>query len=181
MAQNDATPLTLDRDEVDSALLKVHNADTTPTQGSSQMVTSGGVEAITSDHETRISSLEAVTVPVGSAIVFQISKGTEFNSSGNMTGWSTFGDSNVASVSGGTITINGQGKFLVDFETNVIIYNDNKVSYRKNGSEEYFSQSDIGFKLEGINGDTFEAYIPSVSFLFVEVLHLSITITKISD
>jgi hypothetical protein len=135
-------PLSITGAEIDSALGKVHSADTTPTNGSTDMVTSGGVytainnlslanlagsalvtesEGIAgNDNDTTIPTSAAVkdyvdtSTPTVSVASFTKASGSK-GSTGLITGYSESDADGIASESSGTITITGAGTYLVNF------------------------------------------------------------------
>ena len=126
--------LSLTGAQIDAALNKVHNADTSPVNGSANMVTSDGVHDAVNDIQfanfnsnlvsTDLSSgNNNTTIPTTQAVANLISSGssntvhicTASSQSGSgtwyKTGWNTYGSSAVTTNSEG-LTISGAGVWL---------------------------------------------------------------------
>lgn len=84
-------PLSLSGAEIDSALGKVHNADTTPTQGSNNTVTSGGVKTYVDNAVEAVPSgftpstyagEESVTLPNGLIMKWGVVNNSPYGNTG---------------------------------------------------------------------------------------------------
>ena len=128
--------------EINDAIAKVHSADITPTNASTNMVTSGGVHtAINNLDLTNLAGSSLVTesegiagndndntIPTSAAVKDYVDTSTptvsvasftkasgNLSATGLITGYSESDPDGIASESSGTITVTGAGTYLINF------------------------------------------------------------------